>query len=425
MTTTPATGSQQTDIPALHATIAPSSVLHGERRTLYQLAADLLEGACSRVLDPDVIDSPLTRKQIGDALAGRSRLACSQLVGISTLAAADSAVHNLRVASRPEANTLLAEALDHIGAELWRQQETSGPPRLLTETDGERFTSALAVVRDGVALAQSFSPELSEDLLTHVALVAILNPQRAGGLASGSSRAVPGLVVLKASSSVDVAEALVHEGAHQKLFDLAITHDLLSADSDRCPPFHPPWAPKDRRWPIEQTLAACHAYACLARFWQDIDPPTGAVMVGADSLLPVASERSEIIGQWLLDKGDHLGPDAHTLLKGMLGQRPRTASTAERCSDASAANYVIDTALELRRCGSDRVLVGRPSRPPQLYWVSEDAAGLLELLKYKPLDELIDTFAQRWCVPKSDARNRVTALLSDLSASGLVTAKAR
>jgi hypothetical protein len=37
-----------------------------------------------------------------------------------------------------------------------------------------------------------------------------------------------------------IAEKLVHEGAHQKLFDLAITHDLLTADFDRCPPFHPP-----------------------------------------------------------------------------------------------------------------------------------------------------------------------------------------
>ncbi|MCU1611801.1 MAG: hypothetical protein JWM45_3717, partial [Pseudonocardiales bacterium] len=62
------------DIPALHATIAPPSALHEQRRTLYQLAADLLEVDGPRVLELDIIDSPLARQQIGDALAGRSRL---------------------------------------------------------------------------------------------------------------------------------------------------------------------------------------------------------------------------------------------------------------------------------------------------------------------------------------------------------------
>ncbi len=382
-----------------------------------------MPGDCSRALDHDIIDSPLTRNQIGNALAGRSGLTCSRLVGVSALADADSAAYGLPVASRSEANALLVDALEYIGGELERQRETSGSPRLLTQSDGARFTSALTVLRDGIALARLISPELIEDLLAHVALVGVLDPQRASGLTSASSRVFPGLVLIESpDSDIEAAEALVHEGAHQKLFDLGITHDLLTIDSDRCPPFHPPWSPKDRFWSLETALAACHAYACLARFGEDAGVGSGIRAVGPGSLLPLAHERKETIGQWLLDNGHYLGSDAHTLLAGLLGRRPRTAGNENRCSDPLAADYVVDAELVFRRCiCSDRVLVGRPSLPPQLYWVSADAAALLKLLGHKPLDDVIDTFAQLWRVTRLDASDRLTAMLSHLSTSGLVT----
>lgn len=409
------------DIPALHAAFAPSTTLQQERRALYQLATELLEGGCSQILDPDVIDSPLARNRIGDALAGRADLVYSTFVGISAMADASSA-QGLRVASRPEANTLLAQALDTVGLELDRQQAALGPPVLLTKADGDRFTSALDVLCDGVALARSVSPELIDDLLAHVALVGIIDPQRAGRLASASPRAFPGLVLLQSPrSSIEAAEALVHEGAHQKLFELAITRDLLNAGSDRCPPFHPPWGSKDRRWPLEQTLAAFHAYSCLARFAHDAGVSAEAGVLGPDSLLPWASDRSTVLGHWLLDKSAHLGTDAHLLLDGLIGLPSRTAHPAENRSGPVAADYVVDTRLEFRRCSaSDRVLVGRPSHPPQLYWISDEAATVLELLAQKSVDDVADTLAQRWCIQRFKVNDRLTALLSDLYVSGLV-----
>jgi hypothetical protein len=410
------------DIPALHAAIAPPSTVQRERRALYQLATELLmESGCPQILDPDVIDSPLTRNRIGDALAGHTSLAYSALVGISAMAGAGNGGYELPVVSRPEANTLLAAALETVRAELHHQQAVFRPPALLTEADGERFTSALAVLRDGVDIARSVSPELIDDLLAHVALVGIVDPHHAGQLVSASPRAFPGLVLLKSPRlSIEVAEALVHEGAHQKLFDLAITRDLLTADSDRCSPFHPPWAPKERLWSLEQTLAAWHAYTCLARFDHDAGIAAGARVRGAESLLPVASERSKILGQWLLDKDDCLGTDAHILLDGILGQRLRTARTIKSWSGRVVATYV-DTPLEFRRCGSpDRVLVGRRSHPPQLYWVSDDAATVLEFLAQKSFDEVTDTLAQSWCVPQFDVADRLKPVLSDLYVAGFV-----
>jgi hypothetical protein len=407
------------DIPAMHAAIAEPSALQRERRALYQLAAELLEHGDPPVLDIDVIDSPLARHRIGDALAGHAILVSSTLVGINALTASSSAAHDLRVVSRPEANTLLAAALRTVGAEL---ETAFCPPALLTEADGERFTAALAMLRNGVALARSVSAELIDDLLAHIALIGVLDPEFAGRLVSASPRAYPGLVLLKAPrSSIAVAEALVHEGAHQKLFDLAITHDLLSADSDRCPPFHPPWAPQQRRWPLEQTLAACHAYACLARFGDEADATTGSCPASPESLLPVAMQRCKILGDWLLDQGDHLGVDAHVLLDGLIGRRPSTARTAASRSSAVATDYIIDTPLEFRRCGSpDRVLVGRPSQPPQLYWVTDDAATVLKLLRHESLDDVAHTFAQRWSIQQLDATDRLSGLLSDLYETGLV-----
>lgn len=135
----------------------------------------------------------------------------------------------------------------------------------------------------------------------------------------------------------------------------------------------------------------------------------------------MASERSKILGQWLVDQGNYLGNDAHTLLDGLIGQRPHASPTIKSCSGAVASDYVIDAALEFRRCGSpDRVLVGRPSQPPQLYWVSDDAAKVLELLARDSLDDVACTFAQRWNVQPFDAADRLVGLLSDLYVTGLV-----
>lgn len=413
------------DVPAAHAAIAPPATLRRERRALYQLAIELLEHGGRRVLDVDVIDSPVARNSIGAALAGRTRLASSALVGLSAVSATTSVEQKLRVASRPEANALLAPALETLRAELGRQQAACGAPALLTEADGQRFTAALATLHDGVALAHSVSTELAEDLLAHVALVGVLDPHCADRLVSASPREFPGLVLIRAPrSAIEVAEALVHEGAHQKLFDLALTHDMLDAGSDTCPPFHPPWAPECRRWPLEQTLAACHAYICLARFGRDLDVAASTCRPGPESLLPLAGQRSEILSEWLLSRGDYLGPDAHLLLSGLVGRWPHVSRTADTPSGRIERDYVLDTPLELRRCGStDRVLVGRPSRPPQLYWVSDDAATVLELLAQGSQDEIPHRVADRWNLSQFDAAGRLTALLSDLCRSGLVASR--
>jgi len=415
------------DIPAVHAAIAPVRTLVRDRRRLYQVAAELVCPDAPSRLGYDVTDSPIARHHIGNALAGRQGPDGAALVGIDDVVGprgrVDTGVSDLVVASRPDADRLLAEALDAVGEELDRQHAASGRPRLMTETACERFDRALEVLRAGVALARSTSRELIDDLLPHITLVGIVDPQHAGRLASASPRRHPGLVLLESpQSSIDAAEALVHEGAHQKLFDLAITHDLLSDRSDECSLFHPPWKPTDRRWPLEQTLAAGHAYACLARFARDLNSSRGDQVIAPSSLLPLAGERCEMITEWLLEMAGYLGADAHVLLRGLSGIEPRPADLTIERPFRTDRSYTVAPGLQLHRCeDADRVLVGCPTQPPELFWVDADAARTLDLLAYKPLGEVVAALADQWRVGYAAAADRLGPLLGKLYTSGLIT----
>ena len=415
------------DIPAVHAAIAPVSTLVRDRRRLYQVAAELVcPGAPSR-LEYDVTDNPIARYHIGTALAGGPSPDGAALIKINDVVGqrgrVDTGVSELVVASRPDADRLLAEALGAVGEELDRQQAASGRLRLVTETAGERFDRALEVLRAGVALARSTSRELIDDLLPHITLVGIIDPRHAGRLASASPRRHPGLVLLESpQSSIAAAEALVHEGAHQKLFDLAITHDLLADRSEECPPFHPPWMPADRRWPLEQTLAAGHAYACLAHLASDLNLSTGNQVIAANSLLSAANERCGMVIEWLLEMGGHLGADAHTLLKGLSGIGPHPADLRVERTCRADSGYAVAPGLQLHRCeDADRVLVGCPAQPPELFWVDADTARTLELLAYKPFGDVVAALADQWGVGHPAAANRLAPLLRKLYSSGLVT----
>ena len=415
------------DIPAVHAAIAPVSTLVRDRRRLYQVAAELVcPGAPSR-LEYDVTDSPIARHHIGNALAGGPSPNSAALIKIADAVGehgrVEAGASELVIASRPDADGLLAEALDAVGEELDRQQAASGRLRLVTEAAGERFDRALEVLRAGVALARSTSHELIDDLLPHITLVGIIDPQHAGRLGSASPRRHPGLVLLEGPhSSIDAAEALVHEGAHQKLFDLAITHDLLADRSEECPPFHPPWMPADRRWPLEQTLAAGHAYACLARLARDLNVSRGDQVIAASSLLPVANERCGMAIEWLLEMGGHLGADAHTLLEGLSGIEAHPAALMMECPFRVDNGYTVAPRLQLHRCeDADRVLVSCPTQPPELFWVDADAARTLELLACKPLGDVVAALADQWGVEHSAAADRLAPLLRKLYNSGLVT----
>ncbi|NYI88203.1 hypothetical protein HNR02_001526 [Amycolatopsis endophytica] len=346
-----------------------------ERRALYRMALDLLQPGHERI-PAEQLDNPLFRFRIGEALAGRLPFVAADddLGGVTTAVPAGSST--LAVATGAGAHDLLAEALRIIHAQ---SRSAGAPPRLLTGDD-----EALATVAAGVDKVREVSPALADDLLAHVSLLVVLDPATSGGLVSASSRLFPGLVLIdRPASPYDVAEAIIHEGAHQKLFDFAITRPFLGADIAEGRVFRPSWS--SGVWPVEQVLAAFHAYSCLAQFAGDVARRGETAELGPDSLLSHARERATEIGTWLAGEEDTLEIDAQWLLHTLLcdGNGPEEPTPVTR--PVQAGRYVLDPLVRMTRMeATGRVLVGRPGDTPELHWLDGKAAELTIRLREAP-----------------------------------------
>jgi hypothetical protein len=111
-----------------------------------------------------------------------------------------------------------------------------------------------------------------------------------------------------------VAEALIHEGAHQKFFDLATTRALFGA----------------QRYPE--------------------------------------------IGDWLLAHGECLGQDGHALLGAVTGRRPERNNIDVPVDLGRLSADIADGSLLVREVG-ERTLVARQSRRAELFWIRSEALG--------------------------------------------------
>ena len=368
------------DATAVHNALAPTSTLLAERRALYRMAHELLSREAPDLSDEQV-DNPLFRYRIGEALAGRIPFGASphdDLAGITTKLTA-----GLNLVSGADANDRLAPAMRVIHAQ---SGAPGSPPRLLTEAD-EDFPEARAIAAAGLRKAHDVSRRLVGDLLPHTSLLAILDPVTSGGLVSASSRLFPGLVLIdRPSCPYDVAEALVHECAHQKFFDLAITRDFLGADLSNDRIFHPSWS--CARWPVEQVIAAFHAYACLAQFGEDVAARGETAELGPASLLMSARERETEIGTWLLGAEDALRAEARWFLRSFLRAHPDSAGPGEIVPLDGRYELAPSLLRVARMAASGRALLAHAGEqqdaPPRLVWLEREAADIVDLLKIAP-----------------------------------------
>jgi hypothetical protein len=364
------------DVRRAHERLGRADEIVGQRRTLYAFAVELgAEGRGAPFADPgpDVLDNPMVRGHLGEVLGGRSALAPDRLQPITELVApgfaTEVAGYAVRLASTPAAAAALAGAVERIGEELERHGDEDSGLRVLTVEDpgAERAWTTLVA---GVELAARVAPFLARDLLAHVSLFAVAVPTDSSArLGSASAREYPGLVLIPTPRSpLEVAEALVHEGAHQKLFDLCTTRAMLGPLSVTAPRFEPSWA-ADRvtDWPLEQALAAWHAYRCLDVFSRALETAGGGVQIHDDSLLPKAAARAREIGDWLRGRGPFLGPDAHILIAALDGVGPSEGS--RDVEDPTALERAIGGAGSRLRPAGSRTLVARPGVPPELFWI--------------------------------------------------------
>lgn len=363
------------DVREAHERLGRADEIVHQRRVLYAAAIDLsAEGRQPTSVADDVLDNPAVRAHLGSVLGGRARYSPDHLRPLSELVASGFAAEvggcPVRLASAPAASSVLAGALRRITGELERHGDENSELGLLTVNQSKDIEEAYGYLVEGVRLAVRIAPELALDLLPHVGLFAVVLTKESARLGSASAREYPGLIMMPApGSALEVAEALVHEGAHQKFFDLGMTRDILTWWSPQAPRYAPSWAPPGApAWPLEQSVAAWHAYHCLAVFYRCLAGSGDESALHADSLLPKASRRAAEIGRWLRGQGSFLGRDAHRLIAALEGVGPD--DPWPRHDVGPEIHRAVDNESVVVRRAGKRTLVGlaRPDRRPDLYW---------------------------------------------------------
>jgi hypothetical protein len=355
-----------------HVAFGTVEELVRRRRATYAAALELATGM-SEPGEPsaDLFDSPAVRAHLGEVISGTAgytpdaMVAILQLVGHAVPITAGSGGPHLVGAT--QARTALAGALGRIEHELGRRGSEPNPIRLVLPGD-PAFERAARIVADGLEMAVDVCPALALDLLPHVAMFAVVDAGSSGDLGSASVREYPGLIVLpEPRSALEVAEALMHEGAHQKFFDIAITHSIFGgpAGADDPPSFAASWAgPLTARWPFEQCVAAYHAYSCLAAFMHAMrDACVSTSSLHEFSLLPHADDRARELGEWLIANRDCLGPDGRRFLATMTGVEP----TGEDHNRPAHLTLQGDVPTVIRDCG-EWTLVAQRRSAIDLYW---------------------------------------------------------
>jgi hypothetical protein len=365
-----------TEIRSVHRSFGSVVELSERRRAIYRLTLEMVPHRADghlpwdTTVPHDVLDNPLVRAHLGGVLGGTVEYDPGRVRSVREFAEVldvgpfqESLVH---LFARRDAAHALDPALMRIGAGLG-QVDLGTAPSALVLSDSALFEPVRALLADGVRLALDVAPELAGDLLPHVTLLAVVREGAAGRLGSASLREFPGLIVMpEPQSALEVAEALVHEGAHVKFFDMAMTCSMLAAGvTER---FRPGWAPPDAAaWPIEQTVAAFHAYCCLAAFHEALQA-RGEFTLHDHSLLPLAADRAGAIGQFLLSRGGHLGPDGQALVGRMTRQEFAAPAARTDATDLVRRALRAESSVLCSKCGEWTLLM-QWTNPATIAWV--------------------------------------------------------
>lgn len=167
------------------------------------------------------------------------------------------------------------------------------PTEAWDEADGWAVTAAdPRAVEAAEALLAATVPQLWDSVRCHIRQVVDV----AGApFNSGSDRRLPGTVMVASEVFGNpglLSEALLHEGVHQKLYDLYLQAPILEPGYDPAgsPRLRPPWhgasQPAATGWPVDNVLAAMHVYAHLTVLrarqgleWHgDVGPPYASAL---------------------------------------------------------------------------------------------------------------------------------------------------
>jgi hypothetical protein len=210
----------------------------------------------------------------------------------------ESTLHQVSLDYQSPAEQSLLSGLDRVGPHayhpyLWCEDNSDDPfrsvfRRLVHEHFEDPVASANAAsmraLQQGIALLEEIVPCMTRSALSHVQIIALFPASGSWRTrASCSQYRLSGAVFLRQESLNDpwwVAEHLLHEALHQKLYDIRETHSLIARESVFDPDgdepdqpesvsiVEPAWSRRalaqSSQWPISRSMAALHVYAHLA-----------------------------------------------------------------------------------------------------------------------------------------------------------------
>jgi hypothetical protein len=197
-------------------------------------------------------------------------------------------------------------------------------------------------LRQGIALLRELFSLLTPSILRHVDVIAFVsiapapgeagppggNPLSTDPLISSSSDSSPGVVFVSPSVLANpwyIAEIILHEGLHSKLYDVMATHNLFRPNysKEESAQLHPLWHVSSESWDVQRSLFAMHVYAHLALFFQRVarnvdtlTPHFGPLhIIDAQLSMRRSLDRAYYLGMKLAEVGTRdLGPAGHLLL---------------------------------------------------------------------------------------------------------------
>lgn len=200
---------------------------------------------------------------------------------------------------------------------LYEKQEI-GRSVLITPTPGERNS-----VARGIQLLTEVLPELTKSVLHHVSLICLCDPPGNIGVGklhftSFTTILAPGTVFISRSlqSSVwHLAEAILHEALHAKLYDFQHTHSLFLTDDPEltkpviCALWNRPIEEGDNCWPLNRSLFAFHVYVHLGVYFRALQSRLRALEA---SFGPCSYIDLDVCARRALDRAHYLG---HTIAR--------------------------------------------------------------------------------------------------------------
>lgn len=194
----------------------------------------------------------------------------------------------------------------------------------------------------GIALLRELFPLLTPSILRHIDVIALVSIESARGeagpsggnplttdpLISCSSDTSPGVLFVSPSVLTNpwyIAEIILHEGLHLKLYDVMATHNLFRPNytQEESAQLHPLWHVSSASWDVQRSLFAMHVYAHLALFFQRVArnfdalaPRFGPLhVIDARLSMRRSLDRAHFLGIKLAEVGTRdLGPAGHLLL---------------------------------------------------------------------------------------------------------------